>query len=415
MALNSINIVVAVTGGIAAYKTPEIVRRLTDHGAQVQVVMTASACEFVTPLVFQAVSGNPVHRSLLDEQAEAGMGHIELARWADIILIAPATANTLARLASGIADDLLTTVCLASRAAVVVAPAMNSVMWEHPATQSNLELLSSRGVNVLGPGVGSQACGEVGAGRLLEPDEIVRTLVDDFFNLPADSLVSAESGAHTTLMSGVSLLITAGPTREAIDPVRFISNHSSGKMGFALARAAASAGAEVTLVAGPVNLETPDQVTRVDVASAMEMHAEVLSRASSCDIFISVAAVADYRVAEIKNSKIKKTSDDMTLALTRNPDILADVASHRDKPFCVGFAAETEELKKYARGKLCRKNLDMIVANLVGGKTGFNSDTNAVEVYWAESGEATFSARKKESLAVDLVKLISTRFNDRTS
>jgi len=405
-----INVIVAVTGGIAAYKSPEIVRRLKDHGAEVQVVMTAAACEFVSPLVFQAVSGHPVHRNLLDEQAEAGMGHIELARWADIILIAPATANTLSRLAAGMADDLLATVCLASRAALVIAPAMNSVMWEHPATQTNLEVLRHRGTAVLGPGVGAQACGEVGEGRLLEPDDIVQSLVGDYFSRLGRAPHEAAGGPNSAGMQGLKLMITAGPTREAIDPVRFISNHSSGKMGFALARAAENAGAEVTLVAGPVSLRTPDRVNRVDVESAVEMHAAVLSRAAACDVFISVAAVADYRAADVKMQKIKKTSGALALALTRNPDILAEVASLPSKPFCVGFAAETQALKKYARGKLAKKNLDMIVANLVGGETGFNSDNNAVEVYWANDGEVVFSSRSKDALAVDLVALIATRF-----
>ncbi len=411
MPLKNKNILVAVCGGIAAYKSPEVIRRLSDHGANIQVVMTAAACEFVRPLVFQAVSGNPVHLDLLDEQAEAGMGHIELARWADILVVVPATANTMARLASGIADDLLTTVCLATRAPIIVAPAMNSVMWEHPATQSNLQCLQSRGVRVLAPGAGAQACGETGVGRLMEPDDIVEALrifIESLSNPVAESPIT-----QAGLLSGISLLLTAGPTREALDPVRFISNHSSGKMGFALARAAASAGAEVTLIAGPVNLDTPAGVHRVDVSSALEMHEAVLSRVCQSQIFIAVAAVADYRAADIQDQKIKKSTGDMTLTLQRNPDILADVAGLPDKPYCVGFAAETQDLQRYARGKLQKKNLDMIVANLVGVKnSGFNSDSNAVEVFWGESGQASYPSRTKETLADDLVELIASRYTE---
>ncbi len=403
-------VLLGVTGGIAAYKSPELVRRLVDHGAEVQVVMTAAAMEFVKPLVFQAVSGSPVHTELLDEQAEAGMGHIELARWADIIVIAPATANTIARLVAGIADDLLTTVCLASRSKIAIAPAMNTVMWEHPATQHNVAKLRDRGVDVLGPGSGSQACGEVGSGRLLEPMEIVHAVNALFLQTKPPSAFNQE----TTVLSGAKVLITAGPTREDIDPVRFISNHSSGKMGFALAHAADMAGAEVTLVAGPVRLDAPVGVTRVDVISASQMHKEVMSRVFSHDIFISVAAVADYRIDQQQTSKIKKTSEDLTLTLVRNPDILADVAGSADKPFCVGFAAETEQLEKYARGKLQRKNLDMIVGNLVGGaESGFNSDQNAVDVFWSD-GQVSFSIQSKEKLAVELVSLLASRYSAST-
>jgi len=337
------------------------VRRLIDNGAEVQVVMTEGACEFVRPLVFQAVSGNEVHVELLDDKAEAGMGHIELARWANMVLIAPATANTIAKLSVGVADDLLSTLCLATTAPVVVAPAMNTVMWEHAATTANIETLQSRGVRVLGPGVGSQACGETGAGRMLEPDDIVAMLQGDL-----------ETG-DTNLSSSVSLqdldvLITAGPTQESIDPVRYLSNHSSGKMGYALAEAAQSAGARVTLVSGPVNLAAPSGVDRVDVVSAEDMQSEVMSRVQAADIFISVAAVADYRIEAPGREKIKKTDNDLTLTLVRNPDILATVANSATRPFCVGFAAETQNLEHYARSKLEEKNLDMIVANLLADR-----------------------------------------------
>ena len=352
------NVILGVSGGIAAYKSPEIVRRLIDHGADVHVVMTAGACEFVRPLVFQAVSGNEVHTDLLDDQAEAGMGHIEFARWADIVLIAPATANTLAKMAAGLADDLLSTLCLATRAPVAVAPAMNSAMWEHPATLSNMQVLQDRGVAVLGPGVGSQACGETGAGRMWEPDDIVEYLQTQSLHGRSDAKQSAshspsasEFGSELVSKSGkglqgVDLLITAGPTRESIDPVRFLSNHSSGKMGFALAAAATDAGANVTLISGPVNLNTPVGVNRMDVSSAAQMQEAVMSRLSADGIFISVAAVADYRVAVQESEKIKKTDDLMTLNLVRNPDILAGVAQSEQRPFCVGFAAETQQLEQ---------------------------------------------------------------------
>lgn len=392
-------VLLAVTGGIASYKSPEIVRRLNDHGVEVRVVMTNSACEFIKPLAFQAVSGHPVSTELLDEDAEAGMGHIELARWADVLLIAPATANTLAAMAAGLANDLLLTICLATTARQIVAPAMNSMMWYHPATGANVELLQKRGVAVLGPGAGSQACGETGVGRMLEPAEIVQAVID-----------YRDQQDIGSMLSGVRVLITAGPTREDIDPVRFISNHSSGKMGFALARAAQMAGAEVTLVAGPVRLDTPPSVDRVDVVSARAMHEAVMAQASETDIFIAVAAVADYRVTEKSDQKIKKTADDLTLMLQRNPDILADVAALEKRPMCVGFAAETENLEGYARDKLQRKKLDMIIANRVGvSDNGFNSDSNAVEVFWKDGGQS-FPARSKQTLAVELINLVANRF-----
>ncbi|MEM7260073.1 MAG: bifunctional phosphopantothenoylcysteine decarboxylase/phosphopantothenate--cysteine ligase CoaBC, partial [Pseudomonadota bacterium] len=386
-------------GGIASYKSPEIVRRLTDHGIEVRVVMTKAACEFIRPLVFQAVSGHAVSTELLDEDAEAGMGHIELARWADVLLIAPATANTLAGMAAGLANDLLLTICLATTARQVVAPAMNSMMWHHAATLANVDTLKSRGVVMLGPDAGSQACGETGVGRMLEPADIVQAMVD-----------YRDRQKVSTSLDGVRVLITAGPTREDIDPVRFISNHSSGKMGFALARAAQMAGAQVTLVAGPVRLDTPSEVSRVDVVSASAMHDAVMDKVDATDIFIAVAAVADYRAAQIFDSKIKKSADDLTLTLQRNADILADVAALDRRPMCVGFAAETDNLEGYARDKLQRKKLDMIVANRVGvADGGFNSDANAVEVFWPD-GSQSFPSRSKQSLALELINLIATRY-----
>ena len=401
-------IILGVTGGIAAYKAPELVRRLIDHGAEVQVVMTVAACEFVRPLVFQAVSGNEVHIELLDEQAEAGMGHIELARWASMVLIAPATANTIARLSVGIADDLLSTLCLATTAPVVIAPAMNSMMWEHAATSANIATLQSRGVRVLGPGVGSQACGETGAGRMLEPDDIVAALQGD---VATGDTHQMSSGA----LQNTDVLITAGPTRESIDPVRFLSNHSSGKMGYALAEAARSAGARVTLISGPVNLAAPDGVDRVEVTSAEDMHSEVMSRIKTPGIFISVAAVADYRIDAPSREKIKKTKDDLTLTLVRNPDILSAVANSANRPFCVGFAAETQNLEHYARLKLEEKNLDMIIANLVGNGRAFGSDNNTVEVFWRDGGTQSFALQSKRALADSLIDLLAKRYNSVSS
>lgn len=408
MSVVSKKIILGVTGGIAAYKAPELVRRLIDHGAEVQVVMTAAACEFVRPLVFQAVSGNEVHIELLDEQAEAGMGHIELARWASMVLIAPATANTIARLSVGIADDLLSTLCLATTAPVVIAPAMNSMMWEHAATSANIATLQSRGVRVLGPGVGSQACGETGAGRMLEPDDIVAALQGD---VATGDTHQMSSGA----LQNTDVLITAGPTRESIDPVRFLSNHSSGKMGYALAEAARSAGARVTLISGPVNLAAPDGVDRVEVTSAEDMHSEVMLRIKTPGIFISVAAVADYRIDAPSREKIKKTKDDLTLTLVRNPDILSAVANSANRPFCVGFAAETQNLEQYARLKLEEKNLDMIIANLVGNGRAFGSDNNTVEVFWRDGGTQSFALQSKRALADSLIDLLAKRYNSVSS
>ncbi|WP_160151973.1 bifunctional phosphopantothenoylcysteine decarboxylase/phosphopantothenate--cysteine ligase CoaBC [Microbulbifer sp. ALW1] len=391
-------ILLGVTGGIAAYKSADLVRRLQDCGATVRVVMTAGAQEFVRPLTFQALSGNPVHTNLLDPAAEAAMGHIELAKWADVILIAPASASCMARLAAGIADDLLTTLCLASETPLVLAPAMNQAMWRHPATQANAQTLASRGVVLLGPGAGSQACGDVGPGRMLEPLEIV------------DQLSSRI--APPQVMRGKKVTITAGPTREALDPVRYLSNHSSGKMGFAIAAAAARAGAEVTLIAGPVRLDTPAGVKRVDVVSTEDMHQAAEQAADDCDLFIASAAVVDFRPAVIAAQKIKKEdgNDSDVLQLVKNPDIVAAIAGRSERrPFVVGFAAETEKVVEHAQGKLARKNLDMIIANDVSDPAGgFNSDRNQVTVI-DKAGQHTLPAALKTELANELIALIAAK------
>ena len=392
-------IILGVSGGIAAYKTPELVRRLRDRGAEVQVVMTRSAEEFVTETTLQAVSGLPVRSNLWDQDAEAAMGHIELARWADLVLIAPATAEIMARLASGAAPDLLTTLCLATQAPLVIAPAMNHVMWSNPAVQANRQLLEERGMRILGPDSGDQACGETGEGRMVEPDVIAAAVTGP----------SIVSDAKPPPFFGRKIMITAGPTREAIDPVRFISNHSSGKMGFAMARAAAAAGANVVLVSGPVNLATPDNVQRIDVVSAKEMFAVTHKYIDGIDIFIATAAVADYRAAHVRDNKIKKTGSEMSIEFTRTSDILASVAKLENGPFTVGFAAETEKLREYATSKLEKKNLDMIIANQVGAHRGFDSDDNTVDVFWA-TGEQSFPMMSKTGLAAALMKLIARRF-----
>ena len=415
------NIILGVAGGIAAYKSPEIVRRLKDAGHEVRVVMTAGAQAFVTPLTFQAVSGEPVHRDLLDETAEAAMGHIELARWADVVLAAPATANLMARLAHGLADDLLATLCLATPAPIVLAPAMNQQMWRAAATQANLEVLAGRGVRVIGPDAGWQACGDVGSGRMSEPADIVSELLgqDGSASSPAASSGSATSGPATESaesaapapLAGVRVLVTAGPTREAIDPVRFISNHSSGKMGFAVAAAALGLGADVDLVAGPVALEPPPGVGVVPVGSAADMHREVLARAARCDIFIATAAVADYTPADPAPGKLKRAASPLSLELRPTPDILAEVAALDDPPFTVGFAAETEDLERHARSKLERKRLDLIAGNRVGGSgLGFDSDRNALLVLWPDGGRADLPAGPKTLLARQLLALVTERF-----
>ncbi|MGQ0836925.1 MAG: bifunctional phosphopantothenoylcysteine decarboxylase/phosphopantothenate--cysteine ligase CoaBC [Gammaproteobacteria bacterium] len=393
-------ILLGVTGGIAAYKSPDLVRRLRERGAEVQVVMTAAAREFVTPMTFQAVSGREVRTDLWDTAAEAAMGHIELARWADAVLIAPATASFIARLSTGLADDLLTTLCLATEVPITIAPAMNWLMWANAATRANVETLRARGVAIFGPGEGDQACGEVGAGRMLEPVELA-------------DLLGAQVTATGPLV-GRRVLITAGPTREPIDPVRFVSNRSSGKMGFAIAQAAREAGAEVVLVSGPVSLPTPDGVRRVDVESAADMLAAVLREVESTDIFISTAAVADYRPTRAAGQKIKKTADKLDLELERTPDVLATVASRPRRPFVVGFAAETESIEQHARTKLMKKNLDMIAANEVGAEKGFDCEDNELLVLW-RTGTRQLQRAPKTTLARELVALIGANFHERRS
>ncbi len=388
------NVVLGVSGGIAAYKSAELVRQLKALGAEVRVVMTRGSQAFITPLTLQALSGNPVHTDLLDREAELGMGHIELARWADLLLIAPATADLMARLGAGRADDLLTTIALATTAPLLLAPAMNQQMWQASATRENAEQLASRGVHMVGPAAGEQACGEIGPGRMEEPSLIAERAAALF-----------QGGA----LAGRRVVITAGPTREALDPVRYLSNHSSGKMGFALARAAVEAGARTTLVAGPVALATPDHVSRVDVESAREMLAACEELRQECDIFISCAAVADYRPAEFQTDKIKKGDERSALALVRNPDIVATIANGDTAPFTVGFAAETREVATYARGKLARKGLDMIIANDVSTEgLGFASDDNEVTVFW-EGGEQALPRASKQNLARQLIALIAQR------
>jgi phosphopantothenoylcysteine decarboxylase/phosphopantothenate--cysteine ligase len=391
-------ILLGVSGGIAAYKSPDLVRRLLDRGAEVQVVMTRAACEFVTPMTFQAVSGKPVRTDLWDSAAEAAMGHIELARWADLVIVAPATAGFLARLASGQADDLLSTLCLATQAPVAVAPAMNHVMWANEATQANIATLTQRNVRILGPAAGDQACGETGPGRMLEPLELVH---------------HAATILHPTgPLSGRRVLITAGPTRERIDPVRFISNRSSGKMGFAVAQAAREAGAEVVLVSGPVSLATPPGVRRVDAESAAEMFDAVMKEVAQADIFISTAAVADYKPARPAAQKIKKASESMDLSMERTTDILATVAARPDRPFVVGFAAETESVEQNARSKLLKKNLDMIAANEVGHDKAFDCEDNELVVL-SRSGRHELGKASKAELARSLVALIVKIYAER--
>ncbi|RTR36510.1 bifunctional phosphopantothenoylcysteine decarboxylase/phosphopantothenate--cysteine ligase CoaBC [Shewanella canadensis] len=395
--LTNKQILLAIGGGIAAYKSADLIRRLKERGADVRVVMSQSAKEFITPLTLQALSGYPVASDLLDTAAEAAMGHIELARWADLVVVAPATANLIARINAGMADELITTTCLATESPVVICPAMNQQMYRNQATQDNIKNLSERGLTIWGPATGSQACGEVGPGRMQEPLEIAMQ-VEQFF--------------APKLLAGRSLLLTAGPTREAIDPVRYISNHSSGKMGFALAKAAADMGANVTLVSGPVNLPTPTGVNRVDVESTDDMLNAVMAQVDSHDIFIGCAAVADYRVADIATDKIKKSATEMQLSLVRNPDILAGVASHTPRPFTVGFAAETQDVARYAKDKLIRKKLDMIAANDVSSpELGFNADSNALKVIW-EKGEQDLPATDKLTLATQLLTLIAKRIDN---
>ncbi|EGR4320499.1 bifunctional phosphopantothenoylcysteine decarboxylase/phosphopantothenate--cysteine ligase CoaBC [Vibrio cholerae] len=387
-------ILLGISGGIAAYKCAELTRRLVEHGATVQVVMTHAAKEFITPLTMQAVSGRPVSDSLLDPAAEASMGHIELAKWADLVLLAPATADLIARMAAGMGNDLLTTLILATNAPVAIAPAMNQQMYRNIATQENLQTLIRRGYLTWGPAAGEQACGDVGPGRMLEPMELV---------------ASCENFFAPKILVGKRVLITAGPTREALDPVRYITNHSSGKMGFALAKAAAQLGADVTLISGPVHLPTPVGVNRIDVQSGLEMHSAVMKEATSHQIFIACAAVADYRPQTVAEQKIKKSRDNdtLTIEMVKNPDIVASVAAlTENRPFTVGFAAETQDVETYARSKLVRKNLDMICANDVSiAGQGFNSNDNALTLFWKE-GQHSLPLTSKDALASAVMHLI---------
>ncbi|HDI3034699.1 TPA: bifunctional phosphopantothenoylcysteine decarboxylase/phosphopantothenate--cysteine ligase CoaBC [Cronobacter turicensis] len=400
MGLAGKKIVLGVSGGIAAYKTPELVRRLRERGAEVRVAMTEAAKAFITPLSLQAVSGYPVSDSLLDPAAEAAMGHIELGKWADLVILAPATADLIARVAAGMANDLVTTICLATPSPVAVVPAMNQQMYRNSATQQNIEQLASRGLRIWGPDSGSQACGDVGPGRMLDPLEIVELAANHF--------------APVNDLQHLNIMITAGPTRERLDPVRYITNDSSGKMGFAIAAAASARGARVTLVAGPVALATPPGVERIDVGSALEMEAAVQQRAQQQQIFIGCAAVADYRAETISSEKIKKQGDELTLKMVKNPDIVAGVAAlSQNRPYVVGFAAETNNVEEYARQKRRRKNLDLICANDVSqAGHGFNSDTNALHLFWQE-GEKVLPLERKALLGQRLLDEIVTRYDEK--
>jgi phosphopantothenoylcysteine decarboxylase/phosphopantothenate--cysteine ligase len=400
MQLENTNIILGITGGIAAYKTPDLVRKLVAKGANVRVVMTQSAKEFVSPLALQAVSGNLVSDDLLDKDAEAAMGHIELARWADKLVVAPATANFMAKLTHGLADDLLSTLCLATPAAIYIAPAMNQQMWFAEATQANLKILEQRNIQILGPAQGEQACGDIGPGRMLEPQEIAGLLAQN---------------THEQVLAGKRITITAGPTREEIDPVRYLSNHSSGKMGYALAVAAQNLGATVTLISGPVNLLPPINVQTVSVSSAQQMYDAVMETTHNCDIFVGCAAVADYRVQQKTNQKIKKSESELTLTFIKNPDILNDVAHLPNAPFTLGFAAETQNLREYAIAKLQRKKLNMIAANDVSDSTiGFNSEQNALTIFWSK-GEKKLDVADKQLLAMQLMHLVAQRYTEDTN
>lgn len=393
--LTNKNVLLGISAGIAAYKTPDLVRKLTERGANVQVILTKNAEQFVAPLALQAVSGHPVHSYAMTAESESGMGHIDLARWADCVLIAPATANLIARLCQGSADELLTTVCVATEAPIAIAPAMNQQMWQNQATVDNMALLQKRGVLILGPDSGDQACGEVGLGRMLEPVDIATQLGESF---------------SSSALTGKNVMITAGPTWEAIDPVRGITNHSSGLMGYALAQAAIEAGAKVTLVTGPTHIDKPDRATVVDVISADDMHEAVMQSIDSQDIFIGVAAVADYRPATSIDKKIKKDNDEMTIELVKNKDILSDVAALKKAPFCVGFAAETNDVVEYARKKLKKKKLQLIAANQVGGKQGgFKTKDNAITLISKDS-VVELPMQSKHALARNLIKAISEHY-----
>jgi phosphopantothenoylcysteine decarboxylase/phosphopantothenate--cysteine ligase len=398
-ALNARQVLLGITAGIAAYKAAELARLLVKAGARVQVVMTRAASEFIAPMTFQAITGRAVREALFDAQHEAAMGHIELARWADIIVVAPATADFIASTAAGRAHDLLSTLCLASEAPLLIAPAMNQAMWRHPATASNVERLQARGVTLAGPDAGEQACGDTGPGRMSEPVAI---------------LAAIEARLGIGRLGGRRVVLTAGPTREAIDPVRFVGNRSSGKMGFALAQALVAQGAEVVMVSGPVSLPTPAGVERVDVESALQMRDAVHDALPGTDVFIACAAVADFRPIEAVSRKIKKSEETMRLELVRNPDILAEVAALEDRPFCVGFAAETHDVEAYAEAKRRSKGLDMIAANQVSAEQGFEKDDNALLVLW-DGGQTRLPMQTKSQLAVRLVDMIADRFDAQTS
>lgn len=389
-----------VCGGIAAYKSAELVRLLKKRGIEVRVVMTESAKQFITPLTFQALSGNPVHSRLLDADEENAMGHINLARWADAVVIAPATANMIAKLNCGLADDLLSTLSLAAECPIYLAPAMNQAMWRKAVTRENIARLQSHGVHLIGPEAGDQACGESGLGRMAEAETICAAL--------------SESASDKPLFNK-KVLISAGPTREALDPVRYISNRSSGKMGYAIANAAKKAGALVTLVSGPVNLQPPGDIEIVNVESAQQMYDAIVPRAQDFDIYIGAAAVADYRPADVRAQKIKKQGEESVIKLQRNPDIVASVAALENKPFVVGFAAETDDLEDYAQNKMYSKNLDMIAANWVGGKQGgFDSDLNALKIFWRD-GQKDLAMTDKQHLAEQLIHLIAARLNEKNT
>jgi phosphopantothenoylcysteine decarboxylase/phosphopantothenate--cysteine ligase len=393
--LTNKRVLLGVSAGIAAYKTPDLVRKLGELGAEVQVILSKNADQFVAPLSLQAVSGHAVHSHAMTAESESGMGHIDLARWADIVLIAPATANIIARLCQGNADELLTTVCVATEAPIAVAPAMNQQMWQNAACVENMATLVSRGIHILGPDSGQQACGEVGLGRMLQPEDIAARVAALF---------------QTTELTGKRVMITAGPTWEALDPVRGITNHSSGLMGYALAQAAIEAGADVTLVSGPTHIDKPPRATIIDVVSALDMHAAVMNSVEQQDIFIAVAAVADYRPIDASAEKIKKNAEQMTITMVKNPDILADVANLPAPPFCVGFAAETNDVVDYARGKLERKKLDLIAANHVGGsETGFGTTDNAITLI-SQNDVIDLPKQTKTALARTLISEIAKAY-----
>ena len=394
--LTNKRVLLGVSAGIAAYKAPDLVRKLTELGAEVQIILSKNADQFVAPLSLQAVSGHAVHSYAMTAESESGMGHIDLARWADIVLIAPATANMMARLCQGNADELLTTVCVATEAPIAVAPAMNQQMWQNAASRANIALLESRGVHILGPDAGEQACGEVGLGRMLQPVDIAQRIGNLFQN---------------TKLTGKRVMITAGPTWEALDPVRGITNHSSGMMGYSLAQAAVEAGADVTLVSGPTHIAKPERANTVNVVSALDMHAAVMNDIEDQDIFIAVAAVADYRPIDSADQKIKKNADEMTITMVKNPDILSDVDSLEKRPFCVGFAAETNDVISYARGKLERKKLDLIAANHVGGSdTGFGTPDNAITLI-SKDNATELPKQNKAALARQLMTEIANAFS----